>query len=886
MADAQFLLKTAPPRLSRALPTRARLEKRRAEISERTAILVIAPQGFGKTTLLAQWRRNWLEQGAFVAWASLDARDDRAQFVDLLLFALRAATGRESFATAAAQSRLQSSRELDTLTALLAEVAVLATPTIVVLDDAHRAPQAMVSELLGYLLNNAPPNLQFLIGSRRPLELPLTELVAAGRLASVEVADLRLSLEESLEFLRVRFGNRIGLDDAVRLHGLTEGWPLGLQLAASTVERAPDLHAVIGQLSARRGDLQRFFFESLMTQLSADEAGFLMRIAILEAVSAEVCEAVTGSRETAGYMQILADSPLVTEGEGRDWLRLHAMARDFLLGEFDRLPAEERRACYQRAAAWYADHGQLQEAARHALAAGDESQAIAHVSRCLRDIAREGRLAEARDWIRLLPASVMAHDVRLQLTVAWITAIGDAAATVPGMIEQISREPQFDDDCRFEAAIIAAAAATFCDKPGLITEAFRGWQDVPATASPLHLVSIANSQSFVALHQGDTEQVRQRLLPFVSAPNREPAMRLPLGFADLMIGLSYVAEGNFGKVLSILRPRLEMAEREMGRRNALPAMLSGPLAVAYIVQGQTEQALATLADRLDVIERTGMADSMILAYRTLGEAARRRGDEPYALEIFAGLSEVGSARDLPRVVLIGLEEQLRIHASRGRVETAAELLARIEAMRPVFELPAYLPYRGIYRRTRAGAVGQLALARGDYETAEAALRECADVPAPTRRRATTLAVRALLALAAHERGRPEGRDMLAEVVGLAELAGFRSYVEGYHPKIKDVLSSAVAPAREVPPAAVQLAARATGATTPAAQPATGGLLTPKEARILTLLSTGKANKEIARAMDIGEQTVKWHLKNVFFKLGAASRKHAVDRARLLGLLGA
>ena len=64
----------------------------------------------------------------------------------------------------------------------------------------------------------------------------------------------------------------------------------------------------------------------------------------------------------------------------------------------------------------------------------------------------------------------------------------------------------------------------------------------------------------------------------------------------------------------------------------------------------------------------------------------------------------------------------------------------------------------------------------------------------------------------------------------------------------------------------------------------GGLLTPKEARILSLLATGKANKEIARAMDIGEQTVKWHLKNVFFKLNAASRKHAVDRARLLGLL--
>ena len=133
----------------------------------------------------------------------------------------------------------------------------------------------------------------------------------------------------------------------------------------------------------------------------------------------------------------------MTEGEGRDWLRLHAMARDFLLGQFDRLPTEERRGCYERAAAWYADQGQYQEAARHALAAGDESLAVAYVSQCLLDIAREGRLAEAHDWIKRLPASAMARDVRLQIAAAWITALGEDAATVPGLIEQIERHPQF-----------------------------------------------------------------------------------------------------------------------------------------------------------------------------------------------------------------------------------------------------------------------------------------------------------------------------------------------------------------------------------------------------------------------------------------------------------
>jgi LuxR family transcriptional regulator, maltose regulon positive regulatory protein len=155
------------------------------------------------------------------------------------------------------------------------------------------------------------------------------------------------------------------------------------------------------------------------------------------------------------------------------------------------------------------------------------------------------------------------------------------------------------------------------------------------------------------------------------------------------------------------------------------------------------------------------------------------------------------------------------------------------------------------------------------------LSVAADAPPSARRGGPALAIRALQALVAHDRGRPEAREMLAEALSLADLAGMRSYVEWAHPRLAGALGPAPVPGR----------AKSTRATVePAAKHAAGGLLTPKEARILTLLAMGRANKEIARAMDIGEQTVKWHLKNVFFKLNALSRKHAVDRARLLGLI--
>jgi LuxR family maltose regulon positive regulatory protein len=898
MADVRFRLKTAPPRLGRTAPPRKRLERRWAEINDRTAIVVTAPQGFGKTTLLAQWRRNWLERGAFVAWATLDAQDDRARFVDLLLFSLRAATGRESFALAATQNMLQANRELDALTTLLAEVALLAAPTVVILDDAHRMPQETMRELLAYLLNNAPPNLQLLIGSRRPLELQLTDLMASGRMIELDARDLRLGLDESLEVLRARFGARIGLDDAVRLHEITEGWPLGLQLAASTIERATDLHEVIGQLSARRGDMYRFFFESLLSRLPPEEAAFLVRISILEVVNAEICEAVTGRGEAAAYLERLArESPLVTEGEHRDWWRLHSMARDFLLGQFDKLPAEERRGHYERAAAWYAGHGQLQDAARHALAAGNDELAGALAAQCLFDIAREGRLAEARDWIRRLPPQAMEGDVHLQISVAWIMALGEDAGIVPSLVEQIARHPQFDDSCRFETALVIAAAGTHRDQPGLIADALRDWDHVPDRATPLHAAAWVNSQANLAYLRGDFEGARQLLAASLGSASREPGMRLALGYGDMIFGLSHLSEGNPARAIAVLRPRLELAEREVGRRTAVPAMLAGVLAAALYAHGDMDQVPEVLADRLDVIERVAVPDPIMLAYRALAETALRRGEEARALEILVALRDLGRARDLPRMSLTGLAGQVRIHAIRGRTQTAFELLAQLEAMSPVFEQPPYRAMQHHSRRTLALARAYACLAASDLDGAAGALRIAADAPPSARRGPPALAVRALQALVAHEQGRPESRDMLAEVVSLADLAGMRSYVEWAHPLIAGMLAPAGAAAsgqaadstqagatRRARPPVPASGAAAYPPVEPAAAHPTSGLLTPREARILSLLAVGRANKEIARAMDIGEQTVKWHLKNVFFKLNAAGRKHAVDRARLLGLL--
>jgi LuxR family maltose regulon positive regulatory protein len=397
-------------------------------------------------------------------------------------------------------------------------------------------------------------------------------------------------------------------------------------------------------------------------------------------------------------------------------------------------------------------------------------------------------------------------------------------------------------------------------------------------------VSYANSRAILALHQGDPEGARRILDETIDYAPREPLMRMAHGFADVVHGIAYLWEGNPEKAAAVLRPRLAVAEQETGRRSVVAAMLAGAYAAALYLLDDLDHGLAVLADRLDVIERAGLPDPIILAYRVLAEAAVRKGDERRALDTLQSLQDVGAARGMPRLVASSLMDQLRIHLTASRIETATELLRTMAALRPSFEQPEHRPLLRLFDRRLAMLTASVSVSRFDPAGAETALAAIGDVPASLRFNPDVLICRALKALAAHERGQAGAREQLIEVMSLAELRGMRRLIETWHPAFAAVLGhSTPRRAAQEPDTGIE---RRTAAAASGEATVTSGLLTPKEAQILSLLASGMANKEIARAMDIGEQTVKWHLKNVFFKLNAASRRHAVDRARVLGLLSA
>lgn len=267
------------------------------------------------------------------------------------------------------------------------------------IDDAERLPEATVRQSLQYLLYNAPANLHVVIGSRVPLALQTAELVAKGNFSVVTIDDLRLGLEESLGILERRLGSRLTLDERACVHDVTDGWAIGLQLPIAAIEHEADAAAAVRSLSARRGTLQDYFVDSLLASLPADAVEVLARIAILEHFNRELLELLAEKPVDDLLRRLVRETPIMMVGEREGWYRLHPLARDFLLGRFEQLPASQRAALHARASHWYMQQERFHDAARHALAAGDDALAQDYAARALWVLGAWGRWTKpASGW--------------------------------------------------------------------------------------------------------------------------------------------------------------------------------------------------------------------------------------------------------------------------------------------------------------------------------------------------------------------------------------------------------------------------------------------------------------------------------------------------------
>jgi len=373
-----LLAKQVIPSSRAAAVVRPRLHDRLHRSTTRLTVLV-APAGWGKTTLLSQWAREPTD-GRRVLWLSLDRADDEpTRFWRYVLTVLCGGAGPGRAGPGAAALAALSAPALGpvdlALPTLLNELADVRDRYVLVLDDYHVLTHPGIHESVEFLLAYLPPSLRMVLAGRSDPPLPLARMRARGELTEIRAADLRFTPDEARALVVAMGVEGLVGPALVRLHQRTEGWAAGLQLAA-LADRA-------GSRGVPAVDDDRHVVEYLTAEvldsLPSVLRDFLVRTSVLERLSAPLCDAVLDHSGSAAILDLLERSDLfVVRLDGqRAWYRCHRMFREALRRELDATAPGEASRLLSRAANWLLAHDHVELAVHHHLAAGDAITAAA-----------------------------------------------------------------------------------------------------------------------------------------------------------------------------------------------------------------------------------------------------------------------------------------------------------------------------------------------------------------------------------------------------------------------------------------------------------------------------------------------------------------------------
>ncbi|HUL65163.1 MAG TPA: LuxR C-terminal-related transcriptional regulator [Burkholderiaceae bacterium] len=865
-------IKIAPPRQRRWLIVRERLIRKFHSVRECALICLQAPAGYGKTSLLAKLRREWLTAGACAAWLALDEHDTAERFVEALLLATYTALGRPAPALAAEQVVNSTRDPLAAAAALLDELANEALPIALVLDDVHTLPTGHGLDLLRHIAFNLPPNVHLIVGTRRALPFATTELLAHGQFASFDAADLAFRLEETRALLQARCSDRVDTETIVRLHERIEGWPMGLQLALVDVEKESDPALALRRIACSGARIDMLFADLILPRLDSDDVAFLTALAPLEELEPDLCAAVTGRHDAREALDRLrSEVPGLQAPENGDWLQMHSVLRDVLLRRFEALPPDERDALHWKAAQWLHRVGMLEPAARHALAAGRADTAYLWIGQALHGLALSGRVVAAHAWLERLPEAVVLANDELRIFAAWMSALSHEPREAFALTEPLL-EPHVRKPLRDEALRVRGAAACYADD--LLTAAAISAQlaDADPAGSLVGAAGNAMLRATLALSRWETAGARAELRR-IRVPQTAADQHYGHCYAEFLTGLSYLLDGRPLAAAQQLEPALARWERTLGRRSPGACLIAAALSAALLEQGRAAAAELVLANRLDVVERAGTPEAVALAYLTLARIAFDGRDLGRAQDLLEGLHACGVQRRQPRMIVTGLAEQVRIEACLKRSDACARAAARLREQRAAWR-SAERGVSSLIDLICAIAEMHAALCMHEPHAAnEQAARLLSGRHIGSAR--DRLEIMTVQCLARSRIGVP-AEDLRREIEDTAEANGLARLLR----ELRQTMPAA--------PAAALGATKPDASTPPPARASVvqSALLTAKERDVLGLLVRNYSNKEIARALDVGLTTVKWHMRNVFGKLDVGSRRQAVHRAHMLQLVDA
>ncbi len=917
-----------PPVRRPGLLSRPRLVERLKVGAAGKLTLISAPAGFGKTTLLAEWQHALAltsipssigrgEPGARarVAWLSLDEGDnDSVRFWRYVVAALQ--TIDASFGQVA-QAALESSQPPPPeplVTALINDVAAFSSPIILVLDDYHAIEAESIHTGLDFLLDHLPSQLHLVITSRADPPLSLARRRARRELTEIRTADLRFTTQEAAEFLNTYMGLGLSAEDVTALESRTEGWIVGLHLAALSLQGRTDKHDFVAAFAGDNRYIADYLVEEVLWRQPPPIQAFLLQTSMLDRLSGPLCDAVTGQGGSQAILEKLEQANLfiVPLDDRRCWYRYHHLFAGLLrqrllqVGTQDLMPRLHRRA-----SEWYEGEGLLDEAIAHALAAPDQEYAAALLNRYAMAMVARGESVIARSWLEALPESLLRSRPLLCVVYAWCTFLAP-----PHSLETPERWLR-------EAEGALQALSPDEDKLG----------------HDLVVASIATLRAFLAYNRGD--DLRAVIALSSQALNAVPeehrlfrsALVFNMAQAHQLMGDRAAADRAFAEArriaeaggslhialltasiqadLARCRGRLRQAAaicREAMQSIAEPAERSGRLAPAVgalsIVLGgillewnDLAGAERALTSGLERIVLSGELGSQIEGYTWLIRLKQALGDAQAALDLIEQGERLEPffasyfAAHRARLWLAQAESDPRCLAQAARWAQANHI--KLDTKENISEIPLFRdPEPLILARLLIAQCREAPPARrqADLQPLLSFLEQQLHREEEAGWKGEVLRLLILQALALQAQGAVVGAlGCLERALALAEPEGYvRIFVDEGVPMARLLYQAAE---RGIVPdyTGRLLAAFETGENKPLTPtPADPSVfvepLSEREIEILGLVAQGFTNREIARQLVLSPGTVKVHTSHIYDKLDVHSRTQAVTKARVLGIL--
>jgi LuxR family maltose regulon positive regulatory protein len=844
--------------------------------------VISAPAGSGKTSLLRAWTDR-ARTTSRVAFVSVDRdQQDADAFWLAVLGVIRTAAGFSERGALSATEAFDGEQVVDRV---LAELAERVNPLVLIIDDLHELRSADALTQLAHLLAILPSSLHVVLSSRRDPPIRLHRLRLAGELAELRAGDLRFTESETRELLAM---SKISVRDAgaAALYERTEGWAAALRLAVMSLSGHADPERFVAEFSGTDRAIGEYLMAEMLERQPSEVQSILLRTSLVDRMNGELADLLAGRSGSEQMLLELEDANafVVSLDPDRTWFRYHHLLGDFLRLELRRRFADEIPDLHRRAARWFSEHGEVVEAVRHTLAAGDWPDAARLVADHSFSWVLEGRAGTIDAVLRAFPEGALSDHPDLALAHA-------AAELNHGRMDEVAAQLALAESHvqsapphrrRRLAVAIASLRLALARRSGQFSEVIEQVNLLDASisdessgpsamGSELRVIALLNL-GIVETWSGRLADAERHLsegaalAQTIGRPYLEVACRAHLGFGSRLVSVATARE----------RGRQAVALAERHGLDDRPILVPALAAVSgmTIWMGEFDDGERWLRRAWEVADPHVDPVAAMLLHLATGMLHAGRRQHRSALEEFAAAARAQSLLTgvhalAPRITGWLAATQTRLGMADEARVTIAGFSGAHERQGPIYNARAVI-----------------FMADGDPASALEALRDARDMT-PSVGPAFTLVETHLLAGIAHldvgDRNAAAAAAELAlaaaepdrlifpfAMTGAAELLDVLPRHQTAHggllADIVDVLGGESAPGVD-------------GELLSSTEE-----LSPSELRVLRYLPTNLTRPEIARELYVSVSTVNTHLRNVYSKLGAHSRYSAVRRARELRLL--